>query len=477
MNVIVIMNDSLRRDHINVYGVSPPWTRPGHEGEPFIETPNLDRLAQQSALFARCYIASYPTIPNRRDLFTGRWGFLEAGWEPLRPSDVILSEMLTKAGIVTQLYFDTLPMGSEGYGFRRGFQGWEWIRGQHHDHLITAPWPIEPSCLPHQMRGDLERMKRILRNSYTRRYERDYMAPRTITAAIDWLQDNYRQESFLLWVDTWDPHEPFDPPPYDYERYADPNYDGHAVIYPQYGRVDYLTEAELNDIRARYAGEVTMVDRNVGYLLDTVHALGLDDKTMIVHITDHGYLMGEHDLIGKPGDLLGNLYEPTCHVGMIIRHPDGMAAGQRIPAIVQPPDVMPTILDFFGVDIPPTVQGTSLLPLLRGKTKMPHDYAISGRFIYEMPEGAVDTSFEFDGMAGAQSEVCSRTVTTERWSYICAPYDMKSELYDLASDPDQTHDLVEEYPDIADQLHEVLIQFLIEHGAPEPGIVPFRKQR
>ena len=139
MNVIVIMNDSLRRDHINAYGVPAPWERPGHSGEPFIDTPNLDRLAAQSAIFDRCYIASYPTIPNRRDLLTGRWGLIETGWEPLRAEDVLLPEVARKAGIVTQLFFDTLPMGSDGYGFRRGFDGWEWIRGQHNDFLDHRP--------------------------------------------------------------------------------------------------------------------------------------------------------------------------------------------------------------------------------------------------------------------------------------------------------------------------------------------------
>ena len=474
MNVIVIMNDSLRRDHINTYGVPAPWTRPGHEGEPFIETPCLDQLAQESAVFDRCYIASYPTVPNRRDLYTGRWGFLETSWEPLLSSDILLSELLSEAGVVTQLFFDTLPMGGAGYNFMRGFQGWKWIRGQHHDHLTTAPWPIKHPGLPHQMTGDLARMGRILRNTYMRRYERDHMAPKTIAAAMDWLEDNYTHKSFFLWVDTWDPHEPFDPPAYDLARYADPVYDGYQIIYPEYGRIDYLTKAEINNVRARYAGEVTMVDRNVGALLTKVHALGLDKNTTIIHLTDHGYLMGEHDLIGKPGDLLGNLYEPTCHVGMMIRHPDGLAAGRRIPAIVQPPDVMPTILDLFGLDAPPTAQGQSLLPLLHGKSIKLHDYAISGRFIYHRPDSAPSTALQFDGMAGSLSQVCARTVTTERWSYICAPYDMKSELYDLTEDPNQLHNVIDEYPQVASELRATLIRFLSEHGAAEQGIAPFR---
>ena len=301
------------------------------------------------------------------------------------------------------------------------------------------------------------------------------MAPRTLAAAADWLEDNYRQDGFLLWVDTWDPHEPFDPPPFDQARYADPSYDGYGIIYPQYGRSTYLSEAELNDVRARYAGEVTMVDRWVGHLLDKVHALGLDENTMIVQITDHGYLMGEHDLIGKAGDLLGNLYEPTCHVGMLIRHPEGLAAGQRIPALVQPPDVMPTILDFLGVPIPDTVQGASLMPLMRGEATQVREQVLSGRFIYAPVAGVADTSFEFDGMAGSRSEICSRTLTTERWSYICAPYDMPSELYDLEADPTQQHNVIEQHPDVAAALYEALIRFLEDKGTPETGIAPFRR--
>ena len=476
MNVIFVMTDSLRRDHIGAYGLPAPWPRPGHEGAPFIETPNLDRLAAQSAVFDRCYIASYPTVPNRRDLLTGRWGFLETGWEPLRLDDSLLPEVLSEAGIVTQLYYDTMPMGSEGYGFRRGFAGWEWIRGQHHDHLVTAPSGVEPTCLPHQMRGDDERMGRILRNSASRRYERDHMAPKTFDAALDWLEDNYRQERFFLWIDTWDPHEPFDPPAYDYARYAEPGYEGYRIIYPQYGRPDYLTAGELNDVRALYAGEVTMVDRCIGRLLEMVHATGLDETTAVIHTTDHGYLMGEHDLLGKPGDLLGHLYEPSCHIGMFLRHPAGLGVGRRIPAVVQPPDVMPTILDLIGVAAPPTVQGKSLLPLLRGEVDRLHDFAVSGRFIYEPVAGVADTSFEFDGMAGEKSQVCSRTVTTERWSYICSPYQMPSRLYDLPADPAQAQDVIDQHPDVASHLRDGLLRFLEQNGASEPGIAPFRRQ-
>ncbi|MEA3407936.1 MAG: sulfatase-like hydrolase/transferase [Chloroflexota bacterium] len=138
-NVIIIMSDSLRRDHVNVYGVPPPWRRPGHENEPFIRTPALDALAEDAMLFDRAYIASYPTIPNRTDLYTGRYGFAYRGWQPLEPEDVILPELVSAHGYTTALFFDTPPLGADNYNFMRGFDAWRWIRGQHGDRYITDP--------------------------------------------------------------------------------------------------------------------------------------------------------------------------------------------------------------------------------------------------------------------------------------------------------------------------------------------------
>ena len=150
MNVIVIMNDTVRRDHVAVYGVPAPWSRLGRpDGEPFIRTPNLDKLASQSALFERFYVSSYPTIPCRTDLFTGRYSFPHRPWQPLEPGDVVLSEVVRSAGYLPVLFFDTPPLGNDDGNFTRGFAGWQWIRGQHADRLnvdpIDPPLPAAPA--------------------------------------------------------------------------------------------------------------------------------------------------------------------------------------------------------------------------------------------------------------------------------------------------------------------------------------------
>jgi arylsulfatase A-like enzyme len=74
MNVIVIMSDTFRRDHLAAYGDPAPWVRPGHESEPFVRTPNLDQLVSEAALFDRFYVSSYPTVPCRYDLLTAGLG-------------------------------------------------------------------------------------------------------------------------------------------------------------------------------------------------------------------------------------------------------------------------------------------------------------------------------------------------------------------------------------------------------------------
>lgn len=472
-NVILIMNDSLRRDHVNAYGVPAPWTRPGHQGEPFIVTPSLDRLSKESMLFDRAYIASYPTIPNRTDLYTGRYGFACRGWQPLEPDDVILPEIIKPYGYTSALVFDTPPMGSLNYNFVRGFDSWQWIRGQHADRYITDPRVPTPIPADHHKVRNWEATKSYLRNQAHRHYEKDYIAPRTITAATEWLEDNYMRDGFLLWVDTWDPHEPFDPPPHYLTMYDDPNYDGQHVIFPQYGRCDYLTAEERAHVRALYAGEVSMVDTWVGYLLDTVGRLGLLDNTLILYMTDHGHLFGDHGLQGKPGGQLGILFEPTTHIPLMIRHPDGLGAGQRLQSIVQPPDILPTILEFLELPIPDTVQGQSLWPLMRGEVDRAHDRAYSGRFPLGTMYSYAATSF--DGWAGPDRITEPLTVTTEEWAFVCGPKPWPSHLYNLVADPDQLHDVIDEYPGVARELYEVLLSFLREMGAPPERVDRFRR--
>ena len=477
MNVIVIVNDTLRRDHVAAYGAPAPWSRPGHEGEPFIHTPNLDRLAAESAVFDRFYCFSYPTIPCRYDQMTGRYGFPFKGWQPLEPDDVVLSEIVRKRGYTPMLIFDTPPLGNDDYNFTRGFAGWWWIRGQHQDRFVTDPIEVTLPAAPHKLKSP-EATRLYLRNTAERRYERDWMCGRTTSAAMDWLERNYTRDGFVLWIDMWDPHEPFDAPAYDVRRYADPGYRGEWVIYPRYGRHEYLSPEEASHVRALYASLVTLCDRWLGRFLEKVETLGLDRNTLVVYTTDHGHLFGEHDLEGKPTGSLGKLYEVTTRIPLMIRHPKGVGAGRRVQGIAQQPDLLPTILEFLDVPIPETVQGKSLWPLISGEADRIRDFALSGRF----PIGAgvpliraqAQMARVFDGYAGSDLALDPITITTEDWALICPPAGGPRELYDLRGDPGQLTNLAAVRPDVADDLQRKMLGFLEEIGTPERRIAPYR---
>src|SRR5690242_10964980 len=101
-NVVLIVSDTLRADHVSCYRRPAPWPRSGHEGESFIDTPSLDRLAAAGTIFDRCYVSSYPTVPLRHDIVTGTIGFPTKGWQPLGPNEVVLSETLEEHGVATQ---------------------------------------------------------------------------------------------------------------------------------------------------------------------------------------------------------------------------------------------------------------------------------------------------------------------------------------------------------------------------------------
>jgi arylsulfatase A-like enzyme len=289
---------------------------------------------------------------------------------------------------------------------------------------------------------------------------------------MDWVERNRARDGFLLWVDMWDPHEPFDAPAFDLARYADPAFEGEQIIYPRYGRGDYMTEAERNHVRALYAGLVTCTDRWVGRFLEKLETVGLADNTLVVFLTDHGHLFGDHDLQGKPTGPFGRLYEPTARVPLMVRHPSGVGAGRRIGGLAQHPDLLPTILEFLDVTPPSGIHGRSLWPLIDGRAERVRDTAFSGRFSRHAgtPTGPDPEAAMFDGWAGGGQLGEPVTVTTEEWALVCPVGVGDRELYHLPSDPAQLRDVIADHPDVARDLHGRLTRFLADAGAPDERI-------
>lgn len=450
MNVILILSDTFRRDFLGIYGNS--WIR----------TPHLDDFARKCMIFDHAYTASFPTVPARTDLFTGRFVFTYLDWQPLPRNEIVLSEIFSQAGYITQLIADTPHILKDGYHFDRGFTGWEWIRGQENDRWATAPLEVSFPCDPGKLRSPETTVKQYLRNVAFRKHEEDYFPARTVLTAIHWLEQNYHHRPFFLYIDTFDPHEPWDPPRWYVDLY-DPGYQGEEVIYPRYSYTDFLSPPELNHCRALYAGEVSLVDRWVGELLNTIDLLNLWEDTLVIFTSDHGFYFGEHSLIGKAvfgpqGLERSPLYNEVIRIPLLFYAP-GVIPGQRCSAFVQFPDLLPTLLDLCGMEKPASIQGETFAPLLYGEKSERRNFALSSwSLIHDTPLTRV-----VDGVERRVASPRPSTLTTEEWSFIYAGSG-DYELYHLPTDPQQNHNVADRYPEVAQQLHLQYLEFLQRLG-------------
>lgn len=118
MNFIVIVSDTFRRDHLGAYG------------NKWISTPHIDAFADKALVFDKAYSASFPTVPHRHDLMTGRFTATYMPWAPLPRDETVLAQVLSAAGYTTMMVCGCTHMLENGYHYDRGFEGFEWIRGQ-----------------------------------------------------------------------------------------------------------------------------------------------------------------------------------------------------------------------------------------------------------------------------------------------------------------------------------------------------------
>jgi len=466
MNVIMIVSDTYRRDHLGAYG------------NPWIRTPNLDRLAAGSYVFENAWTGNFPTLPNRYDVMTGRFGCIEYDWSPLPRHVPVLAQVLSAAGYVTMMVNDTPHILQNGSFFDRGFCGFDWVRGQENDRYVTQPRKVEFPCDPRKMRDPDPLVVQYLRNVSRRRKEEDYFPAQTMTRAAQWLEEN-RGERFFLYVDTFDPHEPWDPPRWYVDLY-DPGYQGDEVIYPRYGPADYLTKAELRHARALYAGECTLVDTWVGYLLRRVEELGLLDNTAIIFTTDHGYYIGEHNLTGKSliwpgGHAYCPLYTEVARIPLFIRLP-GQSRQRRVGQPVQPADLAPTIYELLGVAPPDTVQGQSLVPLMEGRAFRPRPVTITTPSLAHDPNGGIPSTIVMGSWAlvyyGSPDAPLASHLTAavdhvERPAIVPTKAVPTPELYNLRDDPGMTRNLFRGNREVADKIHRAHVKLLERLGMPE----------
>ena len=436
-NVIFLILDSFRQDHMSFYNPSAPC-----------QTPHLDALARESVAFDNCYPEGLPTIPVRTSWLTGERTLVHRPWQPLTPEDRSLAEILSGEGYLSACFTDCYHYFKPGMNMHRGFRVWDWIRGQEYDAYRSAPLrrlKLEDHCKDTFSPQWRRIVHAALRNVDEFRSAEDHYCARLATRAGDWMEANAQDRPIFLWLDSFDPHEPWTPPQ-EFDRYTDPGFQGKRCVLPPGGPASaHFDEREIAYIRGLYAGECAYVDHYIGQFLARLKTTGLYDESVIVLIADHGHPLADHGKFLKGGD---RMYSELLKVPFTFRLPGGEHGGERLDTLASFHDVLPTLLDAIGfgnnLDALP---GKSLMPVIRGHAPEIRRAIISGYF------GAPD-----------------RCIRDKTWSYVRRPAGEPDELYNLANDPKEARNLIDECPQEAQRLAGMFGSLYALKGEPVKGI-------
>lgn len=345
MKAIMVMFDTLNRHWLPPYGCD--W----------VHAPSFARLAERTVVFDNCYVGSMPCMPARRELHTGRYNFLHRSWGPLEPFDDSMPELLRKQGVYTHLVTDHQHYWEDGGAtYHNRYSTYELIRGQEGDlwkgHVRD---PELPPVVGKNFATPLFRQDLINREYIRREREEDFPQAKTFAAGLEFIRRNSGEDRWFLQLETFDPHEPFYAP----QKYRDlypHEYDGGQFDWPPYGPVGQTPE-EVAHVRCEYAALLSMCDAYLGKVLDLMDELDLWKDTLLIVNTDHGFLLGEHDQWAK---CVQPFYNEVAHPPLFIWDPRSGRQGERRRSLVQMIDMAPTLLDYFGLEVPPDMTGRPL---------------------------------------------------------------------------------------------------------------------
>ncbi|HSA96425.1 MAG TPA: sulfatase, partial [Acidobacteriota bacterium] len=338
----------------------------GGEGS---HTPNLDRLARDGILFKDCVTPVPLTLPAHASLFTGRTPLghqvRNNGRYALAPAETTMAERFKEAGFRTYAVVASYVLLGR-FGLNQGFDAYD-------DSLDTYK----------------------VMNSYNTEIPADVVSSRF----LGWLAA-HKDERFFAWVHFYDPHEPYRPP------------------------AEYRGGANVSDSKRLYLGEVEFMDHHVGRILEGLKSLGLGPKTLIVAVGDHGEAFAEH---GESGHAIF-CYEENIRVPLIVYQETALARGRVVKERVDLTDVLPTLLDIFGIAAGPNVHGRSFAAALRPGTAVPQARPFYVESLY---------GFEDWGWAPLAGLIDGDL------KLISLP---RPELYDLRRDPGEKENLFEARP-------------------------------
>ena len=357
MKAIMVMYDSLNREMLESYGCN--WTK----------TPNFKRLAEKCVQFEQCYVGSMPCMPARRELQTGRINFFHRSWGPMEPFDDSMPEILKKGGVYTHLVSDHQHYWEDGGAtYHNRYSSWEIARGQEGDN-----WKADVAHAYEKGAGTVFENKKVMLEYplYARMMAQDRInraemnteekTSQAVTFAngLEFIERNHGEDNWFLQIETFDPHEPFYTLPKDKELYPH-HFEGDAAMEADWPPYAPTVESEntIEHVRYNYAALVSKCDRYLGKVLDVMDKYNLWEDTMLIVNTDHGFLLGEHGWWGKTSM---PIYNEIAHTPLFIYDPRRAdLAGEKRNSIVQTIDLAPTLLEYFGMEIPKDMEGKPL---------------------------------------------------------------------------------------------------------------------
>ncbi len=399
-NVVICVIDAARADHLGCYGY------------PRNTTPSIDRLGGESLVFTQHFCQFPHTRPSTASLFTGQHSdtHLAIGDRELPEGTPTLAEVLAREGFRTVL-FSSNPNASPGMGIGLDFQE---IYDQSDVDPLVGGWKKLTSPEP---------LLRLFGN---------------------WLAEN-RRRRFFAYLHFDPPHQPYiqpqwltalfegqQPPPFRTGRYEFPV--GDEAVLAEHEHPPLPEWINIYDAHLRYA------DYAVGQLEQELRDAGVLEDTLFIVTADHGEAFGEHGYVWHGH----GVYDELTHIPLLVRLPGETNGGQRVTALTQTIDLLPTICELLEAPCPETVQGRSLVPLMAGLTDHVNDYAF----------------------CRSEGEPPSYLVRNLRWAMILYGNGEWRSLYDLEADPGQTTNVIDDFPDRAEEMLAAFREFAMAQQRP-----------
>ena len=415
-------------------------------GSNLIQTPNIDRIAKEGMLFSNSFCTNPLCAPSRATLLTGKYnhlnGMLSNDGGTTRgvtdcyfyPNQETVASILKKNGYETGIVGKWHLVNKDGSALNPGLVGFDYFvfkNGAGGPYYDSTGYFQNPSL------GSIEMQEKN---------HPGYITDNVTDLAIKGIEQMKKEGPFMMMVQFFSDHRPFDPPHkyehiYDNVHFPEPgtfwdNYDTRsAAAREAHQRIeDMLDFNPPKDLTARQRKEwnyqqlmrhflavLKAQDENVGRLLDYLDKSGLAKNTIVVFTGDHGFYLGEHGWFDKRF-----MYEEALRVPWLIRYPGVIKPGSVSDAMVESIDNAPTILDMANISIPEEMQGKSLVPIFNGN--VPDDWRKSMYFHY----------YEF---APPHWAMPSYGIRTERYKLIYYYTINEWELFDLKKDPDEMENL------------------------------------